>query len=153
MWSNAIWHTSHGYGHGSHLAILTGFFLPKTEYFDQKLNILVFFKWTKKVKNPYQKSLMATMVALAAAGRVKTALMLDNVFEILIPTWLHGNLIFYYCIAIIRLLANFFGKWIKTPKFPIIWYRRNKKVSSNSAVTRYQHSCECLLCVHRPLLI
>ena len=40
MWSNAIWHTSHGHGHGSHLAILTVFW-PKMEYFDQKHNILV----------------------------------------------------------------------------------------------------------------
>ena len=54
------------------------------EYFEQKLNNLVLKKW---VKNPYQKLLMATLVAMAAARRVKTALMLDNVFEILTPIW------------------------------------------------------------------
>ena len=32
------------------------------EYFEQKLSNLV-KKWIKKVKNPYQKSLMVTMVA------------------------------------------------------------------------------------------
>ena len=52
--------------------------------FDQKLNNLV-KKWVKKVKNRYQKLLMATMVALAAARRVKMAFMLDNIFEILAP--------------------------------------------------------------------
>ena len=79
MRSNAPWHTSHVHGHGSHLAMITVFW-PKIEYFEQKLNNLVLKNGLKKVKNPYQKSLMAPMVAMAAARRVKTALMLENIF-------------------------------------------------------------------------
>ena len=41
MWSNAMWHTSHGHGHGSHLAMLTVFFV-KMVFFDQKIYNLVF---------------------------------------------------------------------------------------------------------------
>ena len=39
----------------------------------------------QKGKKTYQKSVMVTIVALAAARRVKTALMLKNIFEILTP--------------------------------------------------------------------
>ena len=102
MWSNALWHTSHGHGHGSNLAMLTAFW-PKMEYFEQKLNNLV-LKMGQKGQKPYQKSLMATMVAMAAARRVKTALILENVFEILTPL---GHEITFF-IGIIRLLAYFF---------------------------------------------
>ena len=78
-----MWHTSHGHGHGSHLAMLPAVW-PKMEYFEPKPNNLV-KKWVKKVKkvkkvqNPYQKSLMATMVAMVVAKRVKKAL-LENIF-------------------------------------------------------------------------
>ena len=92
MWSNALWRSSHEHGQGSHLAVLTVFW-PKMECLDQKLNILV-----KNIKNSYQKLLMATMVAMAAARRVKTALMLENIFEILTPLG-HENiflLLFYW---------------------------------------------------------
>ena len=94
MWSNALWHTSHGHGHGSHLAMLT-VFRPAMEYFEQKPNNLFLKNGPKRSKNPYQKSLMATMVAMAAARRVKTALMLENIFEIMTPLG-HENRLFYW---------------------------------------------------------
>ena len=77
-----MWQPSHGHGHGSHLAMLTGFFLSKWRILIKNSTIWS-KKWVKKVKNPYQKLLMATMVALAAARRVKMAFMLENIFEIL----------------------------------------------------------------------
>ena len=49
------------------------------EYFEQKQNNLVRKNGSK---NPYQKLLMQ---AMAAARRVKMALMLENIFDILTP--------------------------------------------------------------------
>ena len=66
--------------------------------FWQKNSTIWFKKWVNKVKNHYHNSLMATFVALAVARRVKTALMLDNIFWQFDP-FMAWNLIFslFYC--------------------------------------------------------
>ena len=68
---------------------------------------------------------MATMVALAASRKVKMALMLVRLFEILTSVgWIFD---FYYFTVIIRLPANFFEQSL-TPK---VLYRVSKEVSAN----------------------
>ena len=90
-----MWHTSHSHGDGSYLAILTGF-LAKNEACEPKTKIFFVKKWAKKAKKAFQKLLMATMVALAAPRKVKMALMLGRLFEILTSVdWIFDFLLFY----------------------------------------------------------